>query len=535
MSTSGSSESEFVPFSARRTLYGDNVYPVKPLKGWFAFAREIISDPMLIVLLIGGCVSVILGEIEDHEAGWYDGISIFSAVFLVVTIGATNSSLQEQAFAAMDKSGDVDHVTVIRGTEQMQVVPDDINVGDVVHLAAGSFIPADGVLLTHETIKVNESRMTGESTDVSKHFYSPFLFGGTEVREGQALMLVTAVGCRSVYGRILESLVEEDEETPLQQKLERAATIIGYIGLFVAIIMFIVYVIEWGVDVGRNGDASGQLTTLLRYFIICITIVVVAVPEGLPLAVTVSLAYSMSRMKDDKIVVRKLAACETMGNCTAICSDKTGTLTQNLMKVVRCALGGVIYEDRVPNSSEVSELLKTLLIEAVVVNSKAWVHAAQIDHSQPPETWPWSDGNQTEVSLLSWLVGHYKVGISEERERYPVDKSIPFDSRQKQSVVIIRSLIDNHHRRYVKGAAEKVLERCTHWIDTSPNNSNSSSSSSSSFSSSSSSCQLFAGADLHLISRRALGGGTEGAATDSSLQDLCFCLISSLKRPVVLF
>ena len=185
---------------------------------------------------------------------------------------------------------------------------------------------------------------------------------------------------------------------------------------------------------------------------------------GLPLAVTVSLAYSMRKMMLDQIIVRKLAACETMGNCTAICSDKTGTLTQNVMTVTIINFGGKEY--RVDRKEDVEELMKThatLMTEAVIINSKAWHSSPSSSSSSSSTKVEWKDGNQTEISLLQFL-SQYHLNIS-LRENYPVEKSVPFDSVQKKSEIIITSKISEFHRKYIKGAAEVVLARCTHYVD----------------------------------------------------------------------
>lgn len=173
--------------------------------------------------------------------------------------------------------------------------------------------------------------MTGESIDIVKNFYDPFLSGGTEVREGQCTMLVTAVGARSAYGRILASLAHEPEQTPLQVKLEAVAKFVGMLGTIIAIALFIALMIRWGINTSRKG------TQVVDIFIVCVTIIVVAVPEGLPLAVTISLAYSMKAMQKDNIVVHKLAACETMGNATTICRSVGSIVTSTDCKTQSCA------------------------------------------------------------------------------------------------------------------------------------------------------------------------------------------------------
>ena len=424
-------------YSRRLELYGKNVFAQPDLPTFLELCKETISDPMLIILLIAGVVSIGLGLADSLSHGWYEGAAIIFAVVLVVLVGSTNEWKQQKQLANLDRSEEADLITVIRAGKSQQIHPDDVLVGDVVLLSAGNFIPADGIIVADDSIKVNESRMTGESIDIPKDFYTPFLFGGTEVREGQATMLVTAVGMHSAYGRIMLSLAAEPEQTPLQIKLEKVAAFVGYMGTIVAVVLFIVLFGRWLHDsVIGHTVGSAELNELLTIFVVSITIIVVAVPEGLPLAVTISLAYSMKKMYRDKIVVHKLSACETMGNATTICSDKTGTLTQNLMTVVQCYVGGTMYADAIPTKAELTPAIRKLLIEAVAINSKAWVSDDEKDNSVPPERWAWKEGNQTEISLMSWLT-RYDIDINLERVKYPIEKSCPFDSIKKQSSVII--------------------------------------------------------------------------------------------------
>jgi Ca2+-transporting ATPase len=245
---------------------------------------------------------------------------------------------------------------------------------------------------------------------------------------------------------------------------------------------------RWLDDIVGHSVGSDELSDLLKLVIVSVTIIVVAVPEGLPLAVTLSLAYSMGKMYNDKIVVHKLAACETMGNATTICSDKTGTLTQNLMTVVKVYLGGQLFDNQ-PAPDQITDRMRRLLIEGVVINSKAWISDEDrlkgIKEKKAPELWDWKEGNQTEVSLMGWLQ-RYSIDVSMERARYPVEKAYPFDSIKKQSSVIIsldflqptteaiptEEHIEEHmhqqggrYRRYFKGAAEVIFSKCSRRVD----------------------------------------------------------------------
>jgi magnesium-transporting ATPase (P-type) len=273
--------------------------------------------------------------------------------------------------------------------------------------------------------------------------------------------LVVAVGKNSAYGRIMASLAEEAEQTPLQKKLDAMAALIGYIGGGVAIVLFLVLVARWIAYRVADKDWQGKGNEILEYFIISVTIVVVAVPEGLPLAVTISLAYSMKQMLHDNNLVRFLDACETMGNATTICSDKTGTLTQNLMTVVEAWICGTYYERKeasgkgIPTKEQITPGIKELLIEGIVINSKSFIDTSKPESTQDPvpERWPWRDGNQTDQSLMAWLSGYNTcrkltadtaewtldwLDINVERPKHLIEKNYAFDSKAKRSSIIIK-------------------------------------------------------------------------------------------------
>jgi len=476
-------------YQARLAHFGDNVHKKRPLKTYWELCKEILADPLLILLCVAGVVSVGLGSAVHPSEGWYEGVSILLAVLMVTIVGATNNYGQQKSFAEMEAESEkqIELVTVVRSGELLQVHPEKVLVGDIVKLVAGRFIPADGLLVGKSVIMVNESRMTGETIDIRKDAEDPFLRSGTEVRNGECFMLTIAVGPRSAYGRILASLSEEPEPTPLQIKLERMATLIGYFGVTIAVGTLIVLLAYWGHDIRSNSKSVGnsELQDLLEIALVCVTIVVVSIPEGLPLAVTLALAYSMKKMKFDNIMIRKLDACETMGNVSTICSDKTGTLTQNRMKVVNSWFTGVQYDSGVISRTELdrSAHLKHILTEGILLNSQAWVSREDEDKSVPPEDWNWKEGNATETALMSLLVKS-DMDLRGQRDLYQkykaVAKVFPFDSVQKRSSVIVdqtaAELIKNNApaplhapasmsgrkvRQYFKGAAEVMVDNCS--------------------------------------------------------------------------
>lgn len=283
---------------------------------------------------------------------------------VVVLVASVNDWQKDRQFQALNAIKDDISVAVIRDGKQSLVSIFNIVVGDVVELSVGDVICSDGLFLSGNDLKVNEASLTGESDDLKKGEYSfaedgslrscPFLFGGTQVMEGNARMLVVAVGVNSYSGSAAKLMSEEEEEDSiLQQQLNRMTKIISFLGLGAGLIVIFVLGIRMAIDFGTKvkGYEDGWANErhpreLLRFFITAITVIVVAIPEGLPLAVTISLAFSVKKMLADMNLVRHLSACETMGGATTICSDKTGTLTMNRMTVMRACIysGGVPVE-----------------------------------------------------------------------------------------------------------------------------------------------------------------------------------------------
>lgn len=265
---------------------------------------------------------------------------------------------------------------VIRGGRTVKVSIFDIVVGDVVPLKIGDQVAADGIVITGHSLAIDESSMTGESKIVHKDHKAPFLMAGCKVADGFGTMLVTGVGINTEWGLLMASISEDTgEETPLQVRLNGVATFIGIVGLSVAVFVLIVLLVRYFTGHSKNPDGSTQYVRgvtsasnvvdgVIKIFTVAVTIVVVAVPEGLPLAVTLTLAYSMRKMMADKALVRRLSACETMGSATTICSDKTGTLTLNQMTVVEAYVGKKNINPP-DESSQLHPVVSSLLIEGI--------------------------------------------------------------------------------------------------------------------------------------------------------------------------
>lgn len=444
----------------RAEAFGPNTYPERKHTGFFMLMWEALQDVTLIILCVAAVISLVLGvafpneeEGETRATGWIEGASILAAVFLVSSVTAGNDFLKDRQFRALEKEKDNDTVLVVRDGKIVQLKVFDIVVGDIIVLERGSRIPADGLWVSGKELQVDQSNLNGESKTVARNAQHPFLLSGCTIADGEAHMIVCAVGVNCQWGLILTALEPEDDETPLQQDLGDLATKIGWLGLICAIAIFICLTIWWVVKRFIQGDPDDFQWTMLEdfigYFIVAVTILVVAVPEGLPLAVTISLAYSMRKMMKDNNLVRHLKACETMGGVTNICTDKTGTLTENRMAVVRGWIGGNEF-DGVPKVS--NDALRHLLTHGISINSKAVVRPAP--HGSGFEYL----GNKTECALLV-LVHKLDEDFNQIREQYPLAYQAPFSSERKRMTSVVGG--DGAYRVYTKGASEIILERCT--------------------------------------------------------------------------
>jgi magnesium-transporting ATPase (P-type) len=324
-------------------------------------------------------------------------------------------------------------------------------------------IPADAIMLDKNVVLSNESSLTGEPDDLKKsRDHDCFLLSSCLITEGEdCKALVIGIGTRSQWGKIKANLVSEAVNTPLQDKLEDMAQMVGKIGLVFAVGTFIALVVSiWARDNGK--DVVGGI---VNAFIIAVTIVVVAIPEGLPLAVTIALAYSTKKMYQDQCFIRVLAACETMGNATNICSDKTGTLTENRMTVVEGWFADVIYNQEEFKKAGMSEPVKKLLAEQISVNRTAYL--VYKDQEGKPLDRPQIIGNKTEGALIlmikSW--GHDYEQVREKiYNEEKGDRVFSFNSAKKRSTCVVHNN-DGSVRLYCKGASEWILKDCTHVLD----------------------------------------------------------------------
>lgn len=494
-------------FFDRKRIFNDNRLPVKKGKSILQLMWITYNDKVLILLSIAAAVSLAVGlyqtfgtkhDAEHPKIEWVEGVAIIVAIVVVVVVGSLNDYQKERQFVKLNKKKEDRDVNVIRSGSTREISVYDILVGDIVHLEPGDLIPVDGIFIEGHNVKCDESQTTGESDLIRKRpadeVYAaienhenlrkldPFILSGSQVTEGVGTFLVTSTGINSSYGKTLMSLREDPEVTPLQSKLNTLAEYIAKLGGAAGLLLFIVLFIEFLVRLPHNhGSPTEKGQQFLQIFIVTVTIIVVAVPEGLPLAVTLALAFATTRMLKDNNLVRHLKACEVMGNATTICSDKTGTLTQNKMLVVAGTLGtssrfgGTVDTskldttvgkgkqvaprgavDNVPTRDVVSSLhpgVKTLLSQSIVINSTAF--EGEVDGEQT------FIGSKTETALLTFAREFLGMeSVSQDRSNAKIIQLIPFDSGRKCMGVVVQ-MDHGKYRLYVKGASEILLEKCS--------------------------------------------------------------------------
>uniref|UniRef100_A0A8C6BH14 Calcium-transporting ATPase n=1 Tax=Monodon monoceros TaxID=40151 RepID=A0A8C6BH14_MONMO len=527
----------------RKQIFGQNFIPPKKPKTFLQLVWEALQDVTLIILEIAAIISLGLsfyhppGEnnegcataqagAEDEgeaEAGWIEGAAILLSVICVVLVTAFNDWSKEKQFRGLQSRIEQEQkFTVVRAGQVVQIPVAEIVVGDIAQVKYGDLLPADGLFIQGNDLKIDESSLTGESDQVRKSVdKDPMLLSGTHVMEGSGRMVVTAVGVNSQTGIIFTLLgaggeeeekkdkkgkmqdgnvdasqskakqqdgaaamemqplksaeggdtddkkkasMHKKEKSVLQGKLTKLAVQIGKAGLVMSAITVIILVLYFTVDtfVVNQKPWLPECTPIyvqyfVKFFIIGVTVLVVAVPEGLPLAVTISLAYSVKKMMKDNNLVRHLDACETMGNATAICSDKTGTLTTNRMTVVQVYVGDVHYKE-VPDPSSINAKTMELLVSAIAINS------AYTTKILPPEkegALPKQVGNKTECGLLGFVLD-LKQDYESVRSQMPEEKLYKvytFNSVRKSMSTVIK-LPDESFRMYSKGASEIVLKKC---------------------------------------------------------------------------
>lgn len=444
-----------------RRINGSNILtPPERASLWKQFLEK-FEDPIIRILLLAWVLSMIISAVHcwgSEQAGlsaFLEPLGIFLAIVLASTIGFIFEVKAARAFEVLNTVNDDVQVTVMREGKVQQVSRKDIVVGDIVLLNTGDEVPADGLLLSTNSLQINESTLTGEpviskttnETEFDKEATYPSnkAMRSTTVVDGYGTMIVESVGDATEYGKVHRgSLIDNNIDTPLQVQLKKLAGVISKVGYAVAFITFALLTAKGVLSIEQTTPMA-ILSEILNNFMIAVTLIVVSVPEGLPMSVTLSLALSMNRMLKTNNLVRKMHACETMGATTVICTDKTGTLTQNRMQVHEAAFYSLI--DGKLTNNEQSILIK----EGIAVNSTANLNkeAGEIK----------TIGNPTEAALLLWLDAQGEDYLAIRSEAFIVSQ-LTFSTERKYMATVVDSPLLGKKVLYVKGAPEIVLSHC---------------------------------------------------------------------------
>ncbi|CAD8141668.1 unnamed protein product [Paramecium pentaurelia] len=472
----GLDETNINDLELRVKNFGDNKPEVKEPKTLIEYILENFEDPMLRILCLAAAVNLIIGVwTEGWKEGWMDGMAIFIAVIIIVSVTAGNNYVKDQQFRKLNAIAENRNVNVKRGGKIVSTNIYDLLVGDIMIVDTGEKMPVDGLVLESSELTADESSVTGETKPIKKivpllydktdqkDSVNSFLISGSSIIDGTGEILILAVGENSQWGisKKLMTQQSKDDKTPLQEKLGILADQIGEYGLKAAIITFIAMTLHLLYDAVFNEYplfSAHAIKEILNFFIVSVTIIVVAVPEGLPLAVTIALAYSVGKMKDEKNLVRYLSACETMGGANNICSDKTGTLTENKMTVTNLYIEDTDFNKLDPKTIKSSTL--SLLCEGICLNSMAH---PQIDENGKFE----HIGNKTECALLELA---YKFGYDFRQIRQnmgeKIKKKFPFNSEKKKMTIVLDLKGDRtQFTIFTKGAPDMLLDKCSHYIN----------------------------------------------------------------------
>ncbi len=420
-----------------REQYGRNVLTPPQRTSLWKLYLDKYRDPIIQILLVAAFVSLVLAFIEKN---FMETIGIFVAVFLATTVGFCFERDAAKKFDVLTALGEEQPVKVRRNGKVMEIPRHDVVVGDVVLIEVGDEVPADGKLVTVTDLHINESALTGEPIaektlqETGDGAYPPnVVLRSTMVMNGRGEFVVTAVGDATEIGKVAQKSTEQTAvQTPLYVQLDKLAKMISKVGSVVSVAAFVIFLVH---DILTNPAWGGKdyfymAEIVLNYFMMAVTLIVMAVPEGLPMAVTLSLALNMRRMLKSNNLVRKLHACETMGAVTVICTDKTGTLTQNQMQV---------------GSLEMKSGDEALLDTAIALNSTAELNEGK------------AIGNPTESALLLWLHDHGK-DYAALRKQFKVIKQLPFSTERKLMATLAE--VNGESYLFVKGAPEIVMKKC---------------------------------------------------------------------------
>ena len=540
----------------REEAYGSNKVFIEPVPPFCSYVWEALEDMMVRILIVCAIVQIILGCTlsDDPSKDWIDGVSIIIAILVVVLVGSITNYQKETKFHELNEvQNKGTKYNIIRNGKTKEYISDDILVGDLIMINYGDIMAADLLLIEGNGIKMDESALTGESDAMKKEPFhkcielqdqdkgetkipSPLILSGTNCIEGSGKAIVLAVGDHSQKGIIRRTVdnAQENNRTPLEEKLDKIAGMIGYFGLGAGVVTLIALFIRFGVSFDRqnkdyqndskvesimtfflfnfphkkiddkiSGNTNNHLTdpktmiakNILDIIILCISIIVVAIPEGLPLAVTLSLAFSIKKLMDYNNLVRKMHACETMGGANFICTDKTGTLTKNEMSVFKVLTGNEEFElqqnlniDTVgklgtekKNNSEIVKQIREdhqkyfkneeyweVLKIAIALNVECTITKNEIKDING-DIEKCETKNKTDKAFIDFLY-RFKSPISIEKEKYlknqSVYKQFPFDSKRKRMTTFVNNEeFSSGYRLFSKGGAENAALFCNTYLD----------------------------------------------------------------------
>ena len=546
------SETGLNNLEGREEIFGSNKVFVEPVPPFCSYVWEALKDLMVRILIVSAIISIVLGCTfsEDPSKDWIDGVSIVIAVMVVVLVGSITDYQKEQKFHELNEvQNEGTKYKLIRNGQPEDHISDDLLVGDLIMINYGDIMAADVLLIEGNGIKMDESALTGESDAMKKEKFekcmellykgekklpSPLILSGTNCIEGSGKGIVIAVGEHSQKGIIRRTVdnAQENSQTPLEAKLEKIAELIGYFGMIAGVVTLIALMIRFGINFSKESkeynknskiesimtgilfnmpytkneniinNTDNELTdprlnvaqTILDIIILCISIIVVAIPEGLPLAVTLSLAFSIKKMMDYNNLVRKMHACETMGGANYICTDKTGTLTKNEMSVFQVLTG--IWKKELKQNLEVEEVgklsskkannteIKQIREEHTTLfkNENYWetlkiAIALNVDASIKKLEFENINGdmeicetkNKTDKAFIDFLY-RFKSPISKEKEKYLKDetsyKQFPFDSKRKRMTTFVKHReFPTGYRLFSKGGGENARVFCKFYLD----------------------------------------------------------------------
>ena len=537
----------------RENDFGSNKVFIEPVPPFCSYVCEALEDLMVRILIVAAIVQIILGVTLGDDPGkdWVDGLSIILAVLVVTLVGSITNYQKETKFHELNTvQNEGTTYKVIRNGTPIDMKSDDLLVGDLINIMVGDILPTDLILIEGNGMKIDESSLTGESDTMSKESYekcefflannrdkvpSPLMLSGTNCVEGTGYAIVLAVGDHSQKGIIKRTVdnAQENNKTPLEEKLESIAENIGWFGMAAGVITLVALTIRFAITYVNNqkeykndsakkdiigaivnnypymqndatilSRANTHLTNpksqisdeILNIIMLCVSIIVVAIPEGLPLAVTLSLAFSIKKLMDFNNLVRKMHACETMGGANYICTDKTGTLTKNEMNVYKVLtvnteiiLKETVEEDQNAKALNDKNAKKAEMkiredYQNYFKNENYWNELrvsialnvdGQIREFEQPDhngdTEYCETKNKTDKAFIDFLY-RFRCSISKERGKYISDKSVykqfPFDSKRKRMTTFVKhDLFPTGYRLYTKGGAEKVKEICQRFLD----------------------------------------------------------------------